>query len=194
MHKVGSSCLIVLLVGALPFFPARPPAGRKGHSYISPDKTRSVSVIPVGKTGREQNESLIEFRAEGKLLCGLNYSSSDDDHGFGVVKAAWTPDSQYFVFSLASSGGHQGWHAPTQFYDSKTGVIRTLDDYLDGAGISQPDFKLLPSDVVATAIWEDKDVPVSVRLDSIAKHPPTWPRPFLVHCVSGRVLHVDEPR
>lgn len=152
-------------------------------------------MIPVGKIGREQNESLIEFRGtEGNLLCGLDYSSSDGDHGFGVVKAAWTPDSQYFVFSLSSSGGHQGWHAPTQFYSSKTGAIRTLDDYLDGAGISQPDFKLLPSDIVATTIWEDKDVPVSVRLDSVAKRPPTWARPFLVHCVSGRVLHVDEPR
>lgn len=152
-------------------------------------------MIPVGKTGREQNESLIEFRGpEGKLLCGLNYSSNDGDHGFGVVKAAWTPDSRYFVFSLTSSGGHQGWHAPTQFYNSKTGAIRTLDDYLDGAGISQADFKLLPSDIVATAIWEDKDVPVSVRLDSVAKRRPTWARPFLVHCVSGRVLRVDDPR
>jgi hypothetical protein len=45
--------------------------------------------------------------AEGAMLCVLDYSSEDGEHGFGLVKGQWTADSKYFVFSLRSSGGHQ---------------------------------------------------------------------------------------
>ncbi|HXT87500.1 MAG TPA: hypothetical protein VN745_10790 [Verrucomicrobiae bacterium] len=185
------SRFIVLLFGVLAL---TSPVAKNAHRYVSPDGTTRVSVIPVGKRGPAQSESLIEFRtAEGRLLCGLNYSSSDGEHGFGVVKAAWTEDSRYFVFSLTSSGGHQSWHAPTQFYSSKTGAIRTLDDYLDGAGITQPNFELLPPNIVATTIREYKDVPVSVHLDSIFKRSPKRNRPFSVHCAGGHIVHIDEP-
>jgi|SRR5690348_317476 hypothetical protein len=186
------SRFIVLVLGVLAI---TSPVAKKAHRYGSPDGTATVSVIPVGKNGLEQSESLIEFRtAEGKLLCGLNYSSSDGEHGFGVVKAEWTPDSQYFVFSLTSSGGHQSWHAPTQFYSSKTGAIRTLDDYLDGAGITNPDFTLRAPNILDTAIWEDKDIPVSIRLESVLKRSPRRAKPFFVHCAGGHIMHIDEPR
>jgi hypothetical protein len=49
------------------------------------------------------------------MLCALDCSSEDSEHGFGIVKAAWTPDNKYFVFSLTSSGGHQSWHFPKHF-------------------------------------------------------------------------------
>src|SRR5215472_16096339 len=185
------SRIVVLVFGVLAI---TSPVAKKTHRYVSPDGTASVSVIPVGKKGLEQSESLIEFRtAEGKLLCGLNYSSSDGEHGFGVVTAAWTPDSRYFVFSLTSSGGHQAWHAPTQFYSSKTGAIRTLDDYLDGAGISNPDFTLRSPNIVNTAIWENKDVPVSVRLESVLNRSPRRAKLFFVRCGDGHIVHMDEP-
>lgn len=128
---------IFILLTALVAGGARPQAAKKSQHYISPDERLNVSIIPVGKSGRERSESLIEFRnGGGRLLCGINYSSADGEHGFGVVKAAWTADSRYFVFSLTSSGGHQSWHAPTQFYSRETRTIRTLDDYLDGSGIT----------------------------------------------------------
>ena len=63
-------------------------------------------VVPVSKeAGRSEYESRIEFKSsDGKIACSLDYSSEDNEHGFRVVKAEWTPDSQYFVFSLTSSG------------------------------------------------------------------------------------------
>lgn len=194
MLKTILGCGIVFALAALALAAAHKPLGTKGQRYVSPDGTVSVSVIPVGKSAPKQSESLIEFRRNGgRLLCGIDYSSSDGEHGFGIVKGAWTPDSRYFVFSLASSGGHQSWHAPTQFYSRKTQAIRTLDDYLDGAGISNPDFSLEPPDTLHTEVWEGKDVPASVQLDSIGKSSLRRAKPFFVDCVGGRVLRVEEP-
>lgn len=193
MHKAFYAVIFTLLT-ALVASGARPQAAKKSQHYISPDGRLNVSIIPVGKTGRERSESLIEFRGPGsEPLCGINYSSSDGDHGFGVVEAAWTPDSQYFVFSLTSSGGHQSWHAPTQFYSRKARAIRTLDDYLDGSGITKPDFTLRSPNIIDTVIWEDKFVPVSVRLDSLGKRSVRGAKPFFVECSGGRIRHIDEP-
>lgn len=62
-------------------------------------------------------ESRVEFYGKDKqMLCTLDYSSADGEHGYGVEKAGWTPDGNYFVASLASSGGHQSWHSPTIAY------------------------------------------------------------------------------
>jgi hypothetical protein len=81
---------------------------------------------------------------------------------FGVVKAAWTPEFwRTSVLAFAHSS-----------YSRKTGAIRTLDDYLNGAGISDPDFRLRPPNRVDTVIWEGNEVSASVHLDSLAKSSP----------------------
>jgi hypothetical protein len=70
--------LVALFAGA-----AHPQVPKKGKHYISSDGKASVSLVSVGKSGRENSESLIEFRdTGGKLLCGIDYSSSDGDYGF----------------------------------------------------------------------------------------------------------------
>ena len=93
----------------------------KSHGYLAPDQGGLVVMVPGGKElGRSDDESRIEFRsAVDDFLCALDYSSEDSEHGFGVVKAGWTADSQYFVFSLTSSGGHQAWHAPAECLQPK---------------------------------------------------------------------------
>jgi hypothetical protein len=168
---------------------------KKQRRYTAPDGGVRVVVVPVSKeAGRSEYESRIEFKSsEGKIACALDYSSEDNKHGFGVVKAEWTPDSQYFVFSLTSSGGHQAWHAPTQFLTRKDGTVRTLDDYF-AAGISNADFRLVAPNTVETEVWEDKSVPVSVKLDGL---PPvrSWrkSKPFSIDCAGGRVFKPDQP-
>src|SRR5712692_560460 len=81
---------------------------RNKKEYNAKDGSR-VLILPIGKLpGHAEQESRIEFYSpQNQMLCAVDYSSPDGEHGFGVVKAAWTPDERYFVFSLASSGGHQ---------------------------------------------------------------------------------------
>src|SRR5664279_2912042 len=74
--------------------------------YISPD---GAVVVTVEST--KTHESRLEFRGNsGKLLARVDYSSQDGEHGQSVAKASWTPDSQFFVYSLGNTGGHQPWH------------------------------------------------------------------------------------
>jgi len=163
------------------------------RQYTAPDGGAHVVVVPVSKEpGRSEYESRIKFQSsDGKISCTLDYSSEDSEHGFGVVKAEWTPDSQYFVFSLTSSGGHQAWHAPTQFLSRKDGKVRTLDDYFT-VGISNADFRVVAPNTVKTEVWEGKSVSVN-----LAVLPPlrTWrkSKPFLINCAGGRVFKPDQP-
>ena len=89
----------------------------------------------------------------GKTLCSKSYASEDGEHGFGVEKAAWTPDSKFFVYSMSSSGGHQSWHFPTDFITITDCKIRNLDDYV--GPITDPGFVLSAPDNVKT-VGRDK--------------------------------------
>ena len=167
---------------------------KKQNRYPAPDGRLTVSVMPISKeAGRPGHESRIEFKSvDGKIACAIDYSSEDSEHGFRVAKAEWTPDSEYFVFSLTSSGGHQAWHAPTQFLSRKDGTIRSLDDYFESAGISNSNFQLSAPNTIKTEVWKDKVVPVTVKLDAL---PPlrSWrkSKPFLINCAGGRGFKPD---
>lgn len=167
----------------------------KQRQYKAPDGGAYAVVVPVSKeAGRSEYESRIEFHSsDGKISCAVEYSSDDSEHGFGVVKAEWTPDSQYFVFSLTSSGGHQAWHAPTQFLSRKDGKVRTLDDYF-ATGISEADFRLVAPNTIETEVEDGNPVPVSIKLAAL---PPVRSsrnsKPFLIDCTGGHVFKPDQP-
>jgi hypothetical protein len=144
-------------------------AAKRQQQFKAKDGTR-VMILPAGKqSGRADAESRIEFYSpQNQMLCALDYSSEDGEHGFGVVKAAWTPDNNYFVFSLTSSGGPQAWHAPTLFYSLRDNSIHSLDNYVD-AGISKGDFVLKAPNIVLTEVSRgEPPTPIRFRLDSLS--------------------------
>jgi hypothetical protein len=190
-----SAMLLVILAGIAAAEPNQ--QGTKSPTtkrYKAPDGAASVTVLPAKKrSDAGTREDRIEFYGtDGKLLCALDYSSEDGEHGFGVVKAGWTPDSQYFVYSLTSSGGHQPWHAPTPFYSRASGRVRELDDFFDAAGIASADFKLIAPNTVETTILREKEEAVSVRLDSLPRAPKHTRRIFSITCAGGRALKVAD--
>lgn len=184
------------MILALTLFFSVPRSDTKGpKEYKSKDGNRVV-IFPIRKRTAEpafmSHESRLEFYSpDNELLCALDYSSEDHEHGFGVVKATWTPDNDYFVFSLTSSGGHQAWHAPTLFYSARDHEIRSLDRYVAaaGIGISKADFTLRPPNTVVTEIQGkgEEQIPVKFRLDSLpnsdhkSKHS--------MSCTEGKVIH-----
>ena len=161
------------------------------RKYMALNGSANVVIWQASKeAGRWEYESRIEFRStDGVMACTLDYSSEDSEHGFGVVKAEWTADSQYLVFSLTSSGGHQAWHAPKQFLSRTDRTVHSLDDYFSASGISKAEFRLTAPHTVNTEISRDESIPVSVNL---AKLPPlrSWrkSKPFLLVCGEGRVF------
>jgi hypothetical protein len=158
--------------------------------YKTKDGSR-VIIVAAKKANQEAGqENTVEFYSpqDGKL-CSLDFSSEDGEHGFGIVKAAWTPDENYFVLSLTSSGGHQAWHAPTVFFSLRNKEIRSLDSFTSAAGISQGNFTLHPPNIVLTEVWEGQPVPTKFHLDALVRGKRKSRAGLL--CTSGKVFRVD---
>ena len=119
------------------------------REYRSPNGKFRAVVIALPGAPYGSGESRVELRtAGGALLCSHSYGSEDGEHGFGVERAAWTPDSRFFVYSMSSSGGHQAWHFPTDFIAVKNHRVQKLDDFT--GPITDPDFEVHAPDVVHT--------------------------------------------
>ena len=166
--------IIILIVGSI--FLLNPILhADEQREYLSPDGNYHAYVISLPKSHYGSGESRIDLRsANGALLLSKSYGSEDGEHGFGVERAAWTPDSRYFVYSMSSSGGHQSWHFPTYFIATHDFKLHDLDDYL--GLITTPDFKLTPPDiiqVVGHSIADlEKEVDFKVTLSDLIKKTP----------------------
>src|SRR5215831_12037033 len=75
--------------------------------FASPDHALHALVLPVDVSlyATPDMESRVVIRnAKGDTLTSKDYSSPRGANGYYVVNAKWSPDSQFFVFSLLSSG------------------------------------------------------------------------------------------
>ena len=111
--------------------PSPPPHPVKCPGVTSPDQQLRACVLSVGRHPNPPfNESRVEIRdITGVVLANKDFKSPDGEHGRNVQKAEWSPDSQFFVFSTASSGGHSPWHWQTYFYDRKRKDFKEVDDF-----------------------------------------------------------------
>ena len=135
-------------------------AQKQAHSlhteeFPSPDR-RVVAFVRSTKAPEATIESRVELRSEnGRVLARFSYVSGDGEHGYGITKAAWTPNSRFFVYSLESSGGHQSWHTPIQFFSRSDNRVVRLDDVLKDA-VSNPQFVISAPDRVTVELWFSK--------------------------------------
>ena len=107
-----------------------------------------TAFVRSTKAPQATKESRIEVRSkQGRVLAIRSYMSKDGEHGEGVSKASWTPDSQFFVYSLQSSGGHQAWHSPVHFFSRNRNEIASLDDALKDA-VTNPQFVVSAPDSI----------------------------------------------
>src|ERR1700680_3730028 len=105
------------------------------QTYPSPDATLRALVLPVDVDlhATPDMESRIVIRtSEGKLLTSKDYSSPRGANGYYVFAAKWSPDSQYFVYSMMSSGGHSPWLFPMWVYSRKKNLIADFSDINHG--------------------------------------------------------------
>jgi hypothetical protein len=127
---------------------------QKSEKFESPDGSLRAEIQSIRKKPDGAAESKIEILLkEGKRVWIVKYTSSDGEHGFGVFKAAWTPDSQYFVYSLVSSGGHELGRSPIFFYDRRVERVRSFDEEV--GVVINPDFSLSSPDFVEVAIQDN---------------------------------------
>jgi hypothetical protein len=140
--------------------------------FVSPDHDL-VATIRSTKPAEAIIESRVELRTrdeqglDGPVFTSRAYTSADGKHGYGVARAGWTPDSQYFVYSLESSGGRQRGQALIHFFSRKNNKIVELDQILKDA-VSSQQFLISPPDRVTVELWSNKEMR-TVSLGSLIK-------------------------
>ena len=78
-----------------------PPPDKKLHAVVLPAET-SLNATP-------DMESQVVIRSiAGDTLNSFNHSSPRCMNGYCVDTAQWSPDSQFFIWSLISAGGQTG--------------------------------------------------------------------------------------
>jgi hypothetical protein len=120
-------------------------------------------------------ESRVEIRSSaGDTVMSEDYSSPDGEHGRYVNHGEWSPDSQFFVYGLMSSGGHSPWQMPIMVYSRQKERIASFRAMTGGPALSVGDgerpFKFVGPHTLVATTWkqpgalEDR-VPISVDLN-----------------------------
>jgi len=146
-------------------------------TYQSPDGALSAQIIPAKKNllGNAY-ESRVEIRTEeGKLLKTADYTSEDGDHGLIVANTEWNPDSQFFIYSAYSSGGHSPWFSRVYFYNRND---NKLYDFSEASGftVANDEFSVTAPDIVTftvyTCVGMGPTTTKSFKLSDVIGNPP----------------------
>jgi hypothetical protein len=141
--------------------------------FASPDKATHASVLPadVSLYATPDMESRVVIRSSaGDTLTSRDHSSPRGANGYYVYKAQWSPDSQFFVYSLVSSGGHSPWSFPIMVYSRKKNRFANFSDMMNGAPTVSGEFQFSGPHMLTASTWKqpgdlDHKVPVSVDLE-----------------------------
>jgi hypothetical protein len=141
--------------------------------YPSPDRALRAVVWPVGMAlhATPDIESRVVIRADGaRLVTSKDHSSPRGTNGHYVVQARWSPDSRFFVYSMASSGGHAPWQFPTFVFTRDKGVIVSLNELIGGPTTSEH-FTFSGPHTLTAETWEregsDKRIQITIDLADV---------------------------
>ncbi|HXL47422.1 MAG TPA: hypothetical protein VN975_01435 [Xanthobacteraceae bacterium] len=152
----------------------------KPRIYPSPDGALRALVLPVDVSlyATPDMESRVVIRtSNGDTVTSKDYSSPRGTNGYYVVNAKWSPDSQFFVYSMSSSGGHSPWSFPMMAYSREKKRIAPFSDMIDGKPTLSADFHFDGAHRLVAETWKapgslDHKVPVTVDLeDAFGKLP-----------------------
>ena len=132
----------------------------KCDGVTSPDQQLRACVTSFGHAA-PLNESVVQIHdVNNRVLASDDFRSPNGENGRNVQANAWTSDSQFYVFSTASSGGHSPWHWPTYFYDRRTNSFKELDNFT--GPIIKRDFTLSAPDWIEVTVQGTKSDPTDI--------------------------------
>lgn len=141
--------------------------------FVSPDKATHALVLPadVSLYATPDMESRVVIRSSaGDTLTSQDYSSPRGANGYYVYNAQWSPDSQFFVYSMVSSGGHSPWSFPIMVYSRKKNLFAKFSDMINGSPTVSGEFQFSGPHTLTASTWKqpgdlDHKVPISVDLE-----------------------------
>jgi len=150
--------------------------------FASPDKATHAVVLPADislDTTPDMESRVVIRKSSGSTVTSRDHSSPRGMNGYYVVRAKWSPDSQFFVYSLTSSGGHSPWSFPIMVFDRKSSRIAGFSDMIDGKPTLSGEFGFSGPHVLNATTWKqtgslDDKVPITVDLEkAFEKLPPS---------------------
>jgi hypothetical protein len=147
----------------------------------SPDKAMRAVVVPASislDTTPDMESRVVIRSSTGSTVLSKDYSSPRGMNGYYVVQAKWSPDSQFFVYSLSSSGGHSPWSFPIWVYGRKANRFASFSDMIKGNPTVSADFTFAGPHTLTASTWKkpgefENKVPVTVDLEAaFGKLPP----------------------
>jgi hypothetical protein len=149
-------------------------------SFPSPDRALTAIVVPADPSlhATPDMESRIDIKSRsGHIHASKDYSSPGGANGYYVVRAKWTPDSHFFVYSLSSSGGHSPWQSPMAVYSRAANAFVSFSDLIGGNPTLSPNFKMIGAHGVTATTWRDQNIERSRQVivdlkDAMSKLPP----------------------
>src|SRR5438876_2333602 len=150
--------------------------------YASPDGALRALVFPVDVSlyATPDMESRVVIRtSKGDTVTSKDYSSPRGANGYYVVNAKWSPDSQFFVYSMSSSGGHSPWSFPMMVYSRQKNRIAGFSDMIHGGPTVSADFHFAGPHTLIASTWKqpgslDDKIAVTVDLEeAFTKLPPS---------------------
>jgi hypothetical protein len=141
--------------------------------FVSPDKATHALVLPadVSLYATPDMESRVVIRSSaGDTLTSQDHSSPRGANGYYVYNAQWSPDSQFFVYSMVSSGGHSPWSFPIMVYSRKKNLFAHFSDMINGSPTVSGEFQFSGPHILTASTWKqsgdlDHKVPISVDLE-----------------------------
>jgi hypothetical protein len=107
--------------------------------FISPD--HSLIAVITRSHKHKSGEAFVQVRTSaGTVVQTKSYISTDGEHGAIIEHAKWTPNSEFFVYSMYNSGGHQPIYSYVDYYSRKDKQIKTLTQ--SSLEILDPDFRI----------------------------------------------------
>jgi hypothetical protein len=143
--------------------------------HASPDKKLHATVLPVDVSLNvtPDMESRVVIRSlDGNTLNSMNHASPRGTNGYYVDTAGWSPDSQFFVYSMVSSGGHSPWSHPTVVYSVAHNRFAQLSEMIEGRPLLSEKFQFAGQHELTVTTWKregapDEPVPVTVDLAAV---------------------------
>ena len=130
--------------------------------FVSPDKAMRALVFPADALldMTPDMESRVVIRSSaGDTITSMDHSSPRGTNGYYVYRAKWSPDSQFFVYSLVSSGGHSPWSFPVMVFDRKSAAIAKFSDMIGGKPTLSGDFNFSAPHTLNATTWKRPGAP-----------------------------------
>jgi hypothetical protein len=125
--------------------------------YASPDAALRALVFPADTSLHatpDMESRVVVQTSAGKPLAAKDYSSPSGANGYYVVAAKWSPDSQFFVYSMSSSGGHSPWSFPMWVYGRQKNLIADFNAMIGNNPTVSADFTFIGPHTISAKTWQ----------------------------------------